>query len=288
MIKYNHFLMKILLISLILIFTFDLSARQTTELTFSYWNKPDINIFYSTPQSIDQNTTILFLIHGDTRAAEQYINDWITLAKGRNVVLVAPMFSKTYFREYAFLMMSTENGKFLDNKSLHINDSLGVIFDFFKAKLKISIPSYRLYGHSAGSQFVQNYLLLSEETRIDKAAMANNDFYTFIDDNISYPFGIKNIDISDTRLEWFLRLKAGIFLGEADNNSKDKSLSKIRKARKQGKHRYERGKNFFDDLVKFGVDNNLPLRWRYHIVPGVGHDNKEMSLAASEFLLEDL
>ena len=280
--------MKILLISLILIFTFELSARQTKELTFSYWNKPDINIFYSTPQSIDQNTRILFLIHSGTRTADQYINDWIAIAKDRNVVLVAPMFSKTYFKEYAFLMMSTENGKFLDNKSLHINNSLGVLFDFFKAKLKITTSTFRLYGHSAGSQFVQNYLLLSEETRIDKAAMANNDFYTFIDDNISYPFGIKNIDISDARLEWFFRLKAGIFLGEADNNPKDNSLPRMRKARKQGKHSYERGKNFFDDLVKFGVDNNLVFRWRYHIAPGVGHNNKEMSLAASEFLLEDL
>ena len=62
----------------------------------------------------------------------------------------------------------------------------------------------------------------------------------------------------------------------------------MRKARKQGKNRLERGKNFFEDLVKYGVDNNLPFRWRFQIVSNVGHSNIGMSIAASEFLLEDL
>ena len=46
--------------------------------------------------------------------------------------------------------------------------------------------------------------------------------------------------------------------------------------------------NFFNDLVKYGVDNNLPFRWRFQIVSNVGHSNIGMSMAASEFLLEDL
>ena len=59
----------------------------------------------------------------------------------------------------------------------------------------------------------------------------------------------------------------------------------MRKAKKQGRHRFERGTNFFNDLIELGVENNLPFRWRYQTVPGVAHDNAGMSLAASEFLL---
>jgi stalled ribosome alternative rescue factor ArfA len=62
----------------------------------------------------------------------------------------------------------------------------------------------------------------------------------------------------------------------------------MRKAKKQGRHRYERGTNFFNDLIALGVEKNLPFRWRYQSVPRVAHDNASMSLAASEFLLEDL
>ena len=62
----------------------------------------------------------------------------------------------------------------------------------------------------------------------------------------------------------------------------------MRKAKKQGKHRLERGTNFFDHLVELGVKKNMPFRWRYQVVPGISHDNAGMSLAAADFLLEDL
>ena len=280
--------MKILIAASVLILSFELSARQIQKITFSYWEKPDINIFYSSPKSINANTKLLFLMHGGSRAAEKYINDWISFSKDRNVVLVAPEFSKKYYPEYAFLMMSKENGKSLNDESLYINNSLGLLFDFFKAKLKLSTSNYRLYGHSGGSQFVHRYLLLSNDTRIEKAAMANAGFYTFLDDEITYPFGTKKMKISDERIKWFYRLKGGVFLGSADNDSNHESLPRMRKARKQGKNRLERGKNFFEDLVKYGVDNNLPFRWRFQIVSDVGHSNIGMSMAASEFLLEDL
>ena len=280
--------MKILIAASVLILSFELSARQIQKITFSYWEKPDIDIFYSSPKSINANTKLLFLVHGGSRAAEKYINDWISFSKDRNVVLVAPEFSKKYYPEYAFLMMSKENGKSLNDESLYINNSLGLLFDFFKAKLKLSTSNYRLYGHSGGSQFVHRYLLLSNDTRIEKAAMANAGFYTFLDDEITYPFGTKKMKISDERIKWFYRLKGGVFLGSPDNDSNHESLPRMRKARKQGKNRLERGKNFFEDLVKYGVDNNLPFRWRFQIVSNVGHSNIGMSMAASEFLLEDL
>ena len=280
--------MKQLPLFFLIIFTLESSAREINEVTFSYWNKPDIDIFYSIPETINVNTKILFLLHGGSRTAEKYINEWLPIANDRNVVLIAPRFSEEFFPEYAYLMMSTKNGKLLKDQSMYLNNSLGLLFDFFRFKLKLSTSTYRLYGHSGGSHFIQRYLLLSQETNIEKAAMANAGFYTFVDDQISYPFGIKNMNVSNERIEWFLRLKGGIFLGDADNDPKHRSLPSMRKAKKQGKHRLERGANFFNHLIELGVVSNLPFRWRYQIVDGVGHKNAGMSLAASEFLLEDL
>ena len=280
--------MKFSFAAIVLIFTFDLSARQIKEVTFSYWNKPDINIFYSVPESIDNETKIIFLIHGSSRGAEKYLRDWLPIAENRNVVLIAPRFSAEFFPEYAYLMMSKKNGKLLKDQSMYLNNSLGLLFNFFRFKLKLSTSTYRLYGHSGGSNFIQRYLLLSQETNIEKAVMANADFYTFVDDQMSYPYGIKNMNVSNERIEWFLRLKGGIFLGDADNDPKHYSLPLMRKAKKQGNHRLERGTNFFNNLIELGVVKNLPFRWRYQIVNGVGHENAGMSIAASEFLLEDL
>ena len=266
----------------------DLLAREIEETTFSYWDKPDSQIYYSIPETIDSNTKIIFIMHGASRGAEKYLNDWLPLAQDRNVVLIAPEFSKESYPEYVYLIMSTERGKLLKEQSLYLIESLGLLFDYFKAKLKLTTTTFRLYGHSGGSQFVHRYLLLSDETRIEKAAMANAGFYTFADDQISYPFGIKNMNVSNERLEWVLRLKGGVFLGDADNDPKHHSLPSMRKAKKQGKHRLERGTNFFNDLIKLGVEKDLPFRWRYQTVPDIAHNNAGMSLAASEFLLEDL
>ena len=280
--------MKIFLSILASFIAFDLSARQIQEATFSYWNKPDINIFYSTPDFINQKTKIIFLIHGDSRDAKKSINDWLQIARDRNVVLVAPKFSDDFYSEYSLLMISNEKGRLLNNKSMHLDNSLGILFDFFHSKLKLSTLSYRLYGHSKGSEFVQRYLLFSNDTRVDKVAMANSGFYTFIDDQIAFPFGTKNMNLSNQRIEWFMRLKGGVFLSDTSIKKIDSTLIKTRKAKKQGKDRLDRGTNFFNDLTMLGVERNLPFRWRYQLVPRGTQGSNELNIAVSEFLLEDL
>ena len=57
------------------------------------------------------------------------------------------------------------------------------------------------------------------------------DFYTFVDRQTFYPFGIKNMNVSDERIEWLLRLKGGVFLGDADNDPAHHSLPSMRKAK---------------------------------------------------------
>jgi len=263
-------------------------SRDMDETTFSYWNKPDIQVFYSAPSVITPQTKILFIIHGASRTARKYFNDWLPLIQGRDVILVAPKFSTEFYNEYVYLMKTNQQGKALKNTSLDLDSSLGDLFDFFSAKFDLETTDFRIYGHSGGAQFVHRYLLLSDETRIDKVAIANAGFYTFVDASIRFPFGIKNMNVSQDRLQWLLNLKGGMFLGALDNDPKHKSLPSMRKARQQGKHRFERGTNFFNHLIELGVEDNKPFRWRYQVVPNVAHQNTGMSLAASEFLLEDL
>ena len=280
-------MLKILLI-IFLISLQSLSARNIQETTFSYWTKPDVEVYYSAPASITENTKIMFIIHGASRSADSYLNDWLALSEGRDVLLIAPKFSKEFYDEYAYLMKTNKRGKRVRDASLDLDSSLGELFNFFSSKFNIKTEDFRIYGHSDGAQFVHRYLLLSNETRIDKAVMANAGFYTFLNTAAQYPFGIKNMNVSEDRLKWFLSLKGGIFLGDQDNNPRHKGLPNMRKAKKQGKHRLQRGTNFFNDLVELGVEKNLPFRWRYQIVPGVSHENAGMSMAAAEFLLEDL
>ena len=89
--------MKHFFIYSLILLSSELFARQIDEATFSYWNKPDSKIYFSVPESIDENTKIIFIMHGASRTAEKYINDWLPLVQNRNVVLIAPKFSKESF-----------------------------------------------------------------------------------------------------------------------------------------------------------------------------------------------
>ena len=46
--------MKQILLFIFISFSFQLCARQIEEITFSYWDKPDSTVYFSTPESIDE------------------------------------------------------------------------------------------------------------------------------------------------------------------------------------------------------------------------------------------
>ena len=96
------------------------------------------------------------------------------------------------------------------------------------------------------------------------------------------------MNLSNQRIEWFMRLKGGVFLSDNNIKKMDRTLIKTRKAKKQGKNRLDRGTNFFNDLTRLGVERNLSFRWRYQLVPNGIQARNELNLAVSEFLLEDL
>ena len=285
--KHSSTLMKQLILLSFFFISLNLLARQIEETTFSYWDKPDSQIYYSIPESIDENTKIIFIMHGASRGAEKYLNDWLPLVKNRNAVLIAPEFSKESYPEYVYLMMSTERGKLLKDQSLYLTDSLGLFFDYFKAKLKLSTSTFRLYGHSGGSQFVHRYLLMSDMPKIKKAVVANAGWYTFLG-GWKFPYGIKETPskLSSDNLRRFLKMKLSVFIGSKDTEITS-SVNQSKGANKQGANRFQRANNFFISSSDVAKKHDLEFNWNYKIIKGVGHSNSKMSLAAAEVLLAD-
>ena len=52
----------------------ELHASAINQITYAYWDKPDVEMFYITPKKIDKDTQLLFVIHGNSRNAEDYPN----------------------------------------------------------------------------------------------------------------------------------------------------------------------------------------------------------------------
>ena len=271
----------------IVIFAYDLHAISINKVTYALWDKPDVEILYALPKKINENTKVLFIIHGASRDVEKYLNQWIEEPQDKNVILVAPHFTKENYPYFATLGMATSSGRTIKNQSNHLRDSVSSFYNYFQSKYNLKTNSYLMFGFSAGSQFVHRYLMYGEDMRAEKVVLGSAGWYTFLN-NESFPYGIRNMPLERERFEWFLSRQVLFVLGVEDDDSNHKTLNLSRGARKQGDHRYERGKNYFDDLIGFGENNGIPFRWRYKSVPGLNHNTEAMSQEAIPYLLEGL
>jgi pimeloyl-ACP methyl ester carboxylesterase len=262
-------------------------ATEIKQTTYAYWDKPDVEIFYITPKKIDKDTKLLFVIHGNSRNAKDYISAWIPHIKNKNIILVAPQFDKSSFRYFALLESATSSGNINNNPDDYINKSISSFFNFFQSKFSLSTSKYMMFGHSAGAQFTHRYMLLSNDKRISMAVIANAGWYTFLNGN-SFPYGIKNspIDISSDHIKWFMSNKTSLLIGNNDINLK--SVNSSKGAQRQGITRVDRANSYFESLVNISDDNNIPFRWSYKVVDEADHDYLKLTPVAAKILLEDV
>jgi hypothetical protein len=269
------------------IFSFELYANDINKVTYAYWDKPDVELFYALPKVLNKNTKVLFIIHGSSRDARRYLNAWQEDSKNKNVILVAPLFTKENYSNYTTLQMSTSSGRLFKNQSKHLKNSISSFYAFFRSKYNLDSSTYRIFGFSGGSQFIHRYLMYGEDQNIEKAAIGSAGWYTFLNSE-PFPFGTGNMPIDRERYEWFLSRQVLFVLGGKDDNPNHSTLNSSKGAKNQGDHRLERGQNYFKNLVAFGEEFQIPFRWRYKVVSNLGHNTEEMTKNAIPFLLEGL
>ena len=274
-------------IFLIFLLALNVGATEIKQTTYAYWDKPDVEIFYITPKKIDKDTQLLFVIHGNSRNAEDYITAWIPYIKNKNIIVVAPQFNKNSFRYFFLLESATSSGKINNNPDDYINKSISSFFNFFQSKFSLSTNKYKMFGHSAGAQFTHRYMLLSNDKRISSAVIANAGWYTFLN-GASFPYGIQEspIDITGKHIRWFMSNRTTLLIGDNDVNLDDVNSSAG--AKNQGKTRVDRAKNYFNALIRLADKENIPFRWRYEVINGVDHDYLKMTPVAAKILLEDV
>ena len=118
----------ILLIFLFLIL--DVYSSDIQKVTYAGWNNPDVELFYKLPNSINDDTEILFIIHGASRNVERYLEAWLEDSKNKNVILVAPYFSKEAYQNYQTLQLAKSSGEILDNSNYKLTNSISSFFTF--------------------------------------------------------------------------------------------------------------------------------------------------------------
>ena len=263
------------------------NASEIKKTTFAYWDKPDVEILYITPNAINEDTEVIFVIHGNSRNADDYLSAWIPLVQNKNVIIAAPNFDKKNFR-YFFLLESAEsNGSINERSDSYINKSISLFFNYFKSRFALNANTYKMFGHSAGAQFTHRYMLLSNDQRISDTVIANAGWYTCLNGE-QYPYGIKDtpIEISSSHIRWFMSNKTSLLIGSIDTNLNNVNSSAG--AQKQGITRVDRADNYFKSLIDISDKKEIPFRWSYKVINDVGHDYQKMTPIAASILLQDI
>ncbi len=244
-----------------------------------------ITVWTWCPDDPSPTTPILFVMHGTLRNGQTYRDNWVDHAKAKHALLVVPEFDRTSYPGTTYT-----DGNTLDRSGQPIDPSRWVfatvehLFDEVKRRAGNGSPTYLLYGHSAGGQVVERFVLLMPAARYSRAVAANPGWYTLPDQDKPFPAGLGRTPTTDDVLAKILRRDVVVMLGERDTNPDDADLNRSPPAMAEGPYRFARGQFFWMDLQTVATRLHVPVAWRLKTVPRAGHSDAQMSRPAVDLL----
>jgi poly(3-hydroxybutyrate) depolymerase len=238
-----------------------------------------VTVWYHQPAGLAVDAPVLFVIHGVGRNGEEYLADWIEHADAHGFVLVVPEFSKKEFPGEESFNSGNLFGAAgaLTPREQWSFSMIEPVFDAVRARLGLTRNDYRLYGHSAGAQFVQRFLYFVPDARVTRSVAANAGWYMLPELTTAFPYGLRGTPADAAALRRAFAQPLVVLLGEADTDAKHASLRHTPEADAQGLHRFARGQFFFSRAWTIAAEMNTPFHWTLATAPGIAHSNKGMA-----------
>jgi hypothetical protein len=255
-----------------------------SEFLFDGWEGPAIKVRLFLPDGYTGNSPVVFVLHGASRDATRYFEDWSAAGQAHGLIVVVPEFNaKDFPRSAAYNL-----GNVFEARSGTVNRrstwSFSVLEPLFDHVLNLTggeQDAYTLYGHSAGSQFVHRFLYYMPDARVKRAIAANAGWYTMPEFGIEYPYGLEGSTVGASQLRGTLGRELVILLGDADIDTEAEKLRKTPEAELQGENRLVRGHTMYRVGKAKALELGVPFNWRLQEVPGAGHVNQQMTEAAA-------
>lgn len=256
-----------------------------------------IVIHYFKPENYTKESPVVFVVPGAGRNGDDYRNAWVDKAKEYGLIVLSPEYSESYYPDFWSYNLAgmikdveineerTAMTKFRlnDNPEEWIYNDFDRIFYLIKKELNLTIDSYDMFGHSAGGQIVHRLAIFKSESLANRMLASNSGWYTLPNDLDTFPYGLKNLNISTENIDFSNNLV--VFLGEKDDvNETRGELRRSQEVDKQGIHRLERGQYFYEKSEEIATKLNADFNWKIKVIPNIGHDYIEMSKAAADFL----
>ncbi len=270
--------------------------KGTADLLYTDYvplqDKP-IRVFYHIPANSTSLTPILFVFHGTDRNATYSRDVMIANANKLGFIIIAPEFSDQYYPTAdsynlgnVFVDGDNPSSTTLNAESSWTYSVVEPIFNFMKTKIGSSLPTFDVFGHSAGGQFVHRLLLFKPLAKINRLVTASSGWYTMFDNTIDFPYGTKKSPVELSSYNNLFNKKVFVIVGDQDIDPNSSDLRHNEIVDKQGLNRLERAQYFYTQSRAGATKNGSPFNWKYYSLKNVGHDFVGTSSAAASFLYQ--
>ena len=242
-----------------------------------------IRVYTYRPRKCDEKCPIQFVMAGVKRNASTYRDYWEVIADNYNLIIVAPEFSqRDWPRAAGYNLGDVERQA---DREKWAFSAIEHLFD----EVREGQADYRIFGHSAGAQFIQRMMLFRPDHRAAVAVAANPGWYTMPewrkDRKVEpFPYSLVGAKVGEAELRKALERRFVLMAGEKDDDPDDENLDKSDGAGKQGASRVERAENFFKAATSAAGELGVKLAWEFVEVPDTAHDGAAMSKYAAEYL----
>jgi poly(3-hydroxybutyrate) depolymerase len=240
-----------------------------------------LKVYTYRPRPCDSTCPIMFVLAGVKRDASTYRDYWELLADRNKFMVIATEFTRDMWPKEASYNMGDVAAQ--ADREKWAFSAIEHLFD----EMRDGQKDYRIFGHSAGGQFVQRMALFLPENRASVMISASPGWYTMPEwrkdkAGESFPYSLAGSRAGEAELRQALAKRLVVMVGEKDEDPDDENLNQASGAKKQGETRVDRAENFFKAANAAAADLGVKLGWELIEVPGAAQDGKSMSTAAAQ------
>lgn len=218
----------------------------------------------------------VLLLHGASRAAEDYRDNARGFADDYGRLVVVPLFDSERFpsRRYQFGGAFREDGTFADPDEWTFA-YIPRLVEYIRSREGDDELSYVILGYSAGAQFLERMAAFMD-LDAERLVVMSPGSTMFPSRDMDYGLGFGGLPeeySTDERIQRYLALPITISIGTYDVEEGQLPRGD---AFDQGPHRYSRNLRWFNTAMDLAHERGWEFNWRLVLAHGAGHPPPEM------------
>lgn len=271
------------------------SVLPAGEGVFTYKGYPPfahrpVDVHYYIPASADiRHLPVVFVFEGADRGYGYLLKAWKEEAEKNRFMVFIPHFDQRAYplTDYQEVGVMNPDHSVVRPAGEQTSALIDKLFEYVQQCTGSLRKGYMMYGHSAGGQFVQRFMLFHDSPYVEKAVIGSPGWYTFPDAGQDFPYGVRNIPyITPEAIKKYLAKPIVLQLATGDT-IRESFLRKTPEADAQGANRYQRGRQFYQYLHRIAARHHWPCHWQKVEEEGIGHHSAAMGKRAVPVMLED-